>query len=188
MPPRTIDFSQFNRTIQWLKNLKIGILACITAAILSCGNAMALMLPLDGPKSFKDNEAFLDYVESTTFRYFWDEANLTNGLIRDRSASHSPCSVAAVGFGLSAINVGIERGWIVRAEGRNRTLTTLRNPDPTTVTTINSVVVRIILTEMLGPPRLAILPESIAAVLALPCGRAPAVSRGVQAGLERDRR
>jgi hypothetical protein len=40
------------------------------------------MLPLDGPKTFKDNEAFLDYVQSQTFRYFWEEANPTNGLIR----------------------------------------------------------------------------------------------------------
>ena len=37
-----------------------------------------------------------------------------------------------------------------------RMLTTLRNPEPTTVTTINKVVVKIILTEMLGPPLLAI--------------------------------
>jgi hypothetical protein len=35
-------------------------------------------------------------------------------------------------------------------------LMTLRKPEPTTVTTINKVVVKIILTEMLGPPLLAI--------------------------------
>src|SRR5437870_2194008 len=46
------------------------------------------------------------------------------------------------------------------AESSNawRTLITLSTPEPTTVTTINRVVVRIILTEMLGPPR-AMSPE-----------------------------
>jgi hypothetical protein len=109
-----------------LKNLKVGVLAGLTIAILSCCGAVAVMLPLDGPKTFKSDEAFLDYVQSQTFRFFWEEANPTNGLIRDRSATHSPCSIAAVGFGLSAINVGVERGWITRDEGRARTLTTLK--------------------------------------------------------------
>jgi hypothetical protein len=58
--------------------------------------------------------------------YFWNEANPANGLIRDRSTKDSPCSIAAVGFGLSAIPVGIERGWITRDEGYERTLTTLK--------------------------------------------------------------
>jgi hypothetical protein len=84
------------------------------------------MVSLDGPKTFKNDEAFLDYVQSQTFRFFWDEANPKNGLIRDRSADYSPCSIAAVGFGLSAIDVAVERGWITRDEGRTRTLTTLK--------------------------------------------------------------
>lgn len=108
-----------------MKNL-VGFLICITLALSSGCELFAVVLPLDGPKSFKDDEAFLDYVQSQTFRYFWDEANPKNGLIRDRSAAYSPCSVAAVGFGLSAINVGIERGWITRTEGTARTLTTLK--------------------------------------------------------------
>ena len=114
-----------NPTIDSLKNL-VGFLICITAAIWSCCDTFAVALPFDGPKTFKSDEAFLDYVQSQTFRFFWDEANPSNGLIRDRSATYSPCSVAAVGFGLSAINVGIERGWITRPEGRARTLTTLK--------------------------------------------------------------
>jgi hypothetical protein len=109
-----------------LKNIKVGVIAGLTIAILSCCNAVAAMLPLDGPKTFKNDEAFLDYLQSQTFRFFWDEANPRNGLIRDRSSTYSPCSIAAVGFGLSAIDVAIERGWISRVEGRDRTLTTLK--------------------------------------------------------------
>jgi hypothetical protein len=108
-----------------LKNL-VGILIYISLALLGRCELFAVALPLDGPKTFKNDEAFLDYVQSQTCRFFWDEANPRNGLVRDRSATSSPCSIAAVGFGLSAIDVAIERGWITRDEGRARTLTTLK--------------------------------------------------------------
>lgn len=49
-----------------------------------------------------------------TFQYFWNEANPENGLIKDRSTVDSPSSIAAVGFGLTAIPIAIERGWITK--------------------------------------------------------------------------
>ena len=70
-------------------------------------------------------DAVLDSVQYGAFRYFWYEANAANGLIRDRSQSGSPASIAAVGFGLSAICTGIDHGWITRAAGQTRVLTTL---------------------------------------------------------------
>ncbi|AZR73764.1 hypothetical protein BBF96_10430 [Anoxybacter fermentans] len=73
-----------------------------------------------------DTEDLLNAVSKKTFDYFWLEANPENGLIKDRSTEDSPCSIAAVGFGLTAIPVGIERGWISRVEGFERILTTLR--------------------------------------------------------------
>jgi hypothetical protein len=87
-----------------------------------------------------DAEAFLDSLQHRTFDFFWERANPANGLVPDRWPSPSFSSVAAVGFGLSAYPVGIERGWITRAEGRERVLTTLRflwtspqGPEPTGV-------------------------------------------------------
>ncbi len=73
-----------------------------------------------------DDDALLDAVARDTFDYFWLEANPQNGLIKDRSTEDSPASIAAVGFGLSAIPLGIERGWISYDEGYERTLTTLK--------------------------------------------------------------
>ena len=72
------------------------------------------------------DEDFLDMVEHATFEYFWNEANQNNGLIKERSTSDSPCSVAAVGFGLSAICIAERRGWITYEEAYSRTLTTLK--------------------------------------------------------------
>ncbi|MGI6705693.1 MAG: hypothetical protein ACOX6S_05355 [Clostridia bacterium] len=49
------------------------------------------------------------------------------GLIRDRAPS-SPeiASIASVGFGLTAIPIGVERGWITRRQGYERALSTLK--------------------------------------------------------------
>jgi hypothetical protein len=77
------------------------------------------------PQVFANDDAFLNYVEQTAFDYFWYEANPTTGLIKDRSTKNSSSSIAAVGFGLTAIGVGVDRGWITRDEGRDRTLITL---------------------------------------------------------------
>jgi hypothetical protein len=77
------------------------------------------------PHVLTDTE-FLDLVQRTAFDYFWNEANPENGLIKDRSTNESPASIAAVGFGLSAITVAIDHGWLSREDGRKRVLNTLR--------------------------------------------------------------
>lgn len=71
-------------------------------------------------------EALLDTVQHTAFNFFWQEANPSNGLIKDRSAAGAPCSIASVGFGLSAIAIAVDHGWVSRAGARDRVLTTLR--------------------------------------------------------------
>ena len=71
-------------------------------------------------------EALLDTLQHTGVMYFWNEANPANGLIKDRSTPGSFCSIAANGFGFSAIIIGVERGWLDKAQARTRTLTTLQ--------------------------------------------------------------
>jgi len=80
----------------------------------------------NSPSAALSDSAFLDLVQRASFDFFWQEANPSNGLIKDRSASGAPCSIASVGFGLSALCVAIDRGWISREDGRNRVLTTLK--------------------------------------------------------------
>src|SRR6266436_1229922 len=77
------------------------------------------------PNPFASDDAFLDYVQQANFDYFWYTANPANGLIPDRSATGSACSIAAVGFGLTAIGIGIDHGWISRTQAVARVLTTL---------------------------------------------------------------
>jgi len=72
------------------------------------------------------DDAFFDDLQQRTFRFFWDTTNPANGLATDRYPRPPYASIAATGFALTAYPIGIERGWITRAEGRQRVLTTLR--------------------------------------------------------------
>ncbi|HEV8544490.1 MAG TPA: hypothetical protein VGR78_19040, partial [Verrucomicrobiae bacterium] len=72
------------------------------------------------PNAFQSNEEFLEYLQATAFDYFWCEADPVTGLVRDRSEPWSAASIAATGFGLTAIGVGIDHGWITRSEGAGR--------------------------------------------------------------------
>ena len=72
-----------------------------------------------------EGDPYIDLTARLAFDYFWEQANPANGLVKDRSTDGSAASIAAVGFGLSAITVGIDRGWITRAEGAGRVEATL---------------------------------------------------------------
>jgi len=72
-----------------------------------------------------DDIGLVDAVAHETFDYFWYEANPANGLIKDRSTPDSPASIAAVGFGLTAIPIAVDRNWISYDQGYARVLTTL---------------------------------------------------------------
>ena len=68
----------------------------------------------------------LAHLERDTFKYFADEVNLENGLVRDSTRRGSFSSIAAVGFALTAYPIAVERAYMSRAEAVKRTLTTLR--------------------------------------------------------------
>ena len=112
------------------------VLACALACALlvaPAATASADETPRDSARAeiirllSLDDEALIDTIQERAFEYFWHEVNPENGLIRDRSTPWSPSSIAAVGFGLSAIPIGVERGWISREEGYERTVTTVAN-------------------------------------------------------------
>ena len=78
-----------------------------------------------------DDEALLDEIERSSFRFFWEQANPSTGLVRDRAnvttEKQSPLSsIAAVGFGLTAMCIADARGYIAHAQARDRVLNTLR--------------------------------------------------------------
>jgi len=70
-------------------------------------------------------DPFIEELQERTFRFFWETTNPPNGLVPDRWPTRSFSSVAAVGFGLTAYPIGVERGWITRAQAIERVLATL---------------------------------------------------------------
>ncbi len=77
------------------------------------------------------DEAFLEQVEKANFLYFAEQASPQTGLVKDRctvngSDKRVVASIAATGFGLTALCIGHKRGYISLADARNRVLTTLR--------------------------------------------------------------
>lgn len=78
------------------------------------------------------DEALLDWVQYQTFRYFWDYAHPVSGMAREGlTHSSNTCALGGTGMGLMAIVVGVERGWITRAEGAARVLQILTFLDET---------------------------------------------------------
>ena len=65
------------------------------------------------------DEALIDAVQRQTFRYFWDGADATSGLALDRRSldgdtSDDKVAIGGSGFGVMAMIVAVERGWITR--------------------------------------------------------------------------
>lgn len=66
------------------------------------------------------DEALLSLVQEQTFKYFWDYAHPACGLARERYGSGDIVTTGGSGFGVMALIVGIERGFIARSEGLER--------------------------------------------------------------------
>ncbi|MGH9533685.1 MAG: glucoamylase family protein [Terriglobales bacterium] len=78
--------------------------------------------------------AFLEELSHRAFRYFWEQADAHTGLVRDRARMdgrpdvphHADvASIAATGFGLTALAIGASRGWVSAAAARRRARNTL---------------------------------------------------------------
>lgn len=85
----------------------------------------------------REDETLIEDISRRAFQYFVDHADARTGLVLDRARttgeappvghqSHRIASSAATGFGLTALCIGAERGWIARDDARRRVLRTLR--------------------------------------------------------------
>lgn len=102
--------------------------------------AGATVLPFAGSTGISDlllaeaevpkGERLLDELERGCFEFFWNEADPFTGLVRDRAAAEggdtrSRGSIAATGFGLTALCIGHYRGYRAPEEIRQRAEATL---------------------------------------------------------------
>lgn len=67
----------------------------------------------------------LDSIQQKTFLYFLHEHHPRWGIVKDRSTDGSPSSIAATGFGMPCLAIGVERRWISRQQAAQITVNTL---------------------------------------------------------------
>ena len=106
---------------------------CVVPAIGALLVAGVALRAEDGKISAADR-AFLEDLERRSVLYFWEQADHNTGLVLDRAdadggrakgPSRDISSIAATGFGLTAVCIGAEHGWIPRSDAMARVRTTL---------------------------------------------------------------
>jgi hypothetical protein len=83
------------------------------------------------PQSQLTDDQLLDEVQRRAVLYFWETADPQTGLVKDRAGNfdddrYTEASSAATGYGLAALAVGVEHGWLNRNEAETRACDTLR--------------------------------------------------------------
>lgn len=66
------------------------------------------------------DEKLLDLVQHQTFKYFYEFGDPHSGMARERNSNLDTITSGGTGFGLMALVVGMERGFITRQEGTVR--------------------------------------------------------------------
>jgi hypothetical protein len=88
-----------------------------------------LSAPGDGVYTASDL-SFLDDLEKREVNFFYNETNPNTGLVPDSSNANGGgasafSSIAAIGFGLTALTIGDARGWLAPGTAYQRALTTV---------------------------------------------------------------
>jgi len=112
-----------------MRRLLIGILFPAGLATPAVGQPSPDILPSAPPPAYHFRPAeqtLLDRIEHAAFRFFWYEVGDPAPLVKDRYKG-PVSSVASVGFQLASLPIGVERGWITRAQGRQRAVRILHH-------------------------------------------------------------
>ncbi|MEX0363560.1 MAG: beta-glucosidase, partial [Allomuricauda sp.] len=108
----------------------ISVLLVVASAVTGCngrGTNQKAIAQNTSTKTYSD-EDLLNLVQEQTFNYFWDGAEPVSGLARERihlddiypTHDKDIITIGGSGFGLMAILVGVERGFINRQQALER--------------------------------------------------------------------
>jgi hypothetical protein len=121
-----------NMMHQKLSNIHSSIAGSLTMLLVvvlaSCGTQQQTESTASDTTNRITDDSLLTLVEYRTFQYFWDGAEPTSGAARERYHSDNVypendkhiVTSGGTGFGVMAILVGIERGFITRQQGYER--------------------------------------------------------------------
>ncbi len=102
----------------------------LTSAALQ-GATPAGPAPMPQPTSLTpEDDDVLNQIEQAAFLFFWEQGNPQTGLIKDRcnvrtKDTSTAASIASTGFGLTAICIAHQRGFVSNADARLRVVQTL---------------------------------------------------------------
>ena len=112
---------QSAKALLGLPALKVGL------GLISCGSTPASQT---SSTPIVSDDAFLDQMQRAIFLFFWEQASPTTGQVKDRALAagndtRTVASIAATGFGLSALCIGHKRGYGDATQILDRVRTTL---------------------------------------------------------------
>jgi len=108
-----------------------GLAVAPFASLISCGkNQTATPIP-PGNSYQGTDEQLLDDIQRGSFQFFWNETSPATGQIKDRAYlngndTRTMSSIAATGFGLTALCIGDSRGYGKTVDITNRVRNTLQ--------------------------------------------------------------
>jgi hypothetical protein len=107
----------------------------VASFVLLCAISNAGLAAAHAFKLSARDQSFLEDLSRRSFRYFWEQADPKTGLVLDRArtdgspadANHrTVASIAATGFGLTALCIAARRKWVEAAAARERVRATLK--------------------------------------------------------------
>ena len=120
-----------------LAGMAVGIPLAASASLFPLAHAQTSAAPRSGqpakPVFSAQDDQLLDDMERLSSCFFWEQANPDTGLVKDRcnardaiSDKNTVASIAATGFGLTALCIAVQRQFLSAEEVRKRVLTTLQ--------------------------------------------------------------
>lgn len=109
--------------------------ACLFTVTLSAATTTTSPAPAAARTIAPQDRTLLEDLERRSVLYFWNESDPSTGLVLDRAnadggrakgSSRDIASIAATGFGLTAICIGAEHHWIPRDQAQTRVRSTLQ--------------------------------------------------------------
>lgn len=131
-PALTYSLSNDNKTVlasnssvgQGLKRYTLSISSSLTSLSgkTFSGFSGSFITGIDSTLKYPliTDDELLTLVQSQTFRYFWDFGHPSCGMARERNTSGEVVTTGGSGFGVMAMIVGIQRGFISRTQGLTR--------------------------------------------------------------------
>lgn len=97
-------------------------LKSVSGKALNIAFASGFVTRIDSSDKFPiiSNDALLTKVQQQTFKYFWEFGHPVSGLARERNNSGETVTTGGSGFGIMAMIVAVNRGFVSRAEGLSR--------------------------------------------------------------------